>query len=438
MSLSLFIVLTLLSCVPAYAGNYTDSAHGSSSSGVDRQVIHDLGYSRGNCAHCHEMHASIKGAEPAPAGGAASPYALFAQNFDTTVISGSYAEANNFCFYCHNTTGSAQSVTNYDYSHVFGGATGGESSILDEFNQSSYHNLYDIWNFSRDAFPSWFKDNTNPCDACHNPHIAKRNWYEPQNPLLTAISKPSDHGSLWGDDEDETMKNYSSYYQAPYYYNSNTYEPAGTTSYDGSRVPDYNSFCTDCHNKDNTIFSHNLNRDLRKIDWVTTGNETDGGDKHGKNEATVSLNVRKPFASSSLGITKGFVLSCTDCHEPHGSPNVMLIRREVNGEDLPGDITSNDTVAWANLCGRCHKDDSFYGGTAGEFKYIHHYDKDAPYPGPPMGCCSCHDKDMGGGGMSKPPIKCNYCHFHGGNDRCLLDDSSKPYYPSQYTGRRCF
>ncbi len=52
----------------ASSGPYTASAHGNSTTGVDRSSI-DTKYStfsKGNCAHCHEQHASLDGSEPIP------------------------------------------------------------------------------------------------------------------------------------------------------------------------------------------------------------------------------------------------------------------------------------------------------------------------------------------------------------------------------------
>jgi len=49
----------------AYAANeYTNSTYGNTTSGVDRTSTNQ--YAASNCAHCHEQHASIGGAEPAP------------------------------------------------------------------------------------------------------------------------------------------------------------------------------------------------------------------------------------------------------------------------------------------------------------------------------------------------------------------------------------
>ena len=70
-----------LGLVPqVFAGPYTDSAHGNSVSGVDRSSI-DVkysGFAKGNCSHCHELHASLGGDEPEPSGSAGNPSLRFA------------------------------------------------------------------------------------------------------------------------------------------------------------------------------------------------------------------------------------------------------------------------------------------------------------------------------------------------------------------------
>jgi hypothetical protein len=192
-------------------------------------------------------------------------------------------------------------------------------------------------------------------------------------------------------------------------------------------MPDYATFCTDCHNNANIIFSHELGRNLKTIDWETTGGES-SGDKHGKNAATVGIDIKNPFASSGLGITLGFALSCLDCHEPHGSSNVMLIRKGVNGGSLAGNITGFASSNWTYLCCRCHEDDSYHGGYNYNFRYVHHDSSDAPYPLPPK-CGDCH---ASGSMWDKTKIPCYHCHFHG------ADDSYYSILGRTPTGRRTF
>ncbi len=393
----------ILTCTCAWAGDYQDSVHADPSNGVSRTSMTSQGYVRGNCAHCHEMHASLINAEPGPENGAPSNFALFAPNFLTSSTH-PYSETDNFCFYCHNDAGSAQQVINEDFSKVFGCSTdsNGIFSILDAFNQLSFHNLVDIWSFSKENFSSWFYQDSNPCNACHNPHLVRRNWAAPDDPTRSVLSKPTDHFTLWG--ITDFMSKYS--YTAPYCNGTNR-EPSGTGVGDGSDMPDYVGFCTACHNTTYSIYSTTLTRNLYSIDWSASG------DKHGARNADNGIDIESPFSSAG-----GYVLSCMDCHEPHGSPNVVLLRRRANGGDLGGTITSLDTYTWGYLCTRCHKDDAdAQAGTNEQYKwkYIHHDASDAPYPSPTQ-CCQCHGQSGMGGGMSKPPINCNYCHYHGGND----------------------
>ncbi|MFH7321626.1 cytochrome c3 family protein, partial [Desulfurivibrio sp. D14AmB] len=372
-------------------GKYTGSAHGSAY-GVSRGAME--GYSRGNCAHCHEMHASLEGNEPAPGGGGASPFTLFARNFNTTAASNPYLESDNFCFYCHNQFGSVQVVENKDYSATFGGANplAGPPSIMAAFNSNSYHNLKDIHQFVQDnpATYPWYRPESNPCNACHNPHLAKRNWENIPN--QSAISKPSDHFNLWGESELISTA-YPNQYEAPHAASASVREPAGDAVSDGSKTPDYVGFCTDCHNSSNTIWSSKLGRHLRPIDW-SGGPE---GEKHGGAPRDGTDHFQAPYSTAGKS---NMVLSCLDCHEPHGSENIKLIRRRVNG----GSVTMSSTNNMKSLCGRCHSTN---------WEYIHHYAPDRPYAR--HQCGNCHDGDGGGGG-GPGPIRCGNCHFHGSDD----------------------
>lgn len=384
------------------------------------------GYATGNCAHCHEMHASLEGTEPAPAGGAA-PHALFSQGFNTGRTRSPYPETDNFCFHCHSEN-AGQRVMNQDYSAAFGGAAAGTGpqSILAAFNQESYHNLYDIWVFLRsgNTYP-WFGDHSNPCSACHNSHLAKRNWNrsKPGFPLLSAISKPGDRSRLWG--ETELMSAYASY-EAPYAADASLgagREPAGQGDPDGGNSPDYVGFCTSCHNRDNAIVSTPLGRELKRIDWGTVGPQND---KHGGAARGGTVHLREPYGGSAL-FKGNFVLSCLDCHEPHGSENVMLLRRRINGGDLGATVASTDVLG--HSCRRCHLDDLGAGagtGQANSWEYVHHLAPDAPYA--KQSCASCHGPGSGGASYENP-VPCGSCHGHG-----MVDSGAG----TNMTGRKTF
>ena len=448
------LLLALCFILPdrANSGPYLDSAHGNYNPGygVLRTSLSTPpnDYGRGNCVHCHEQHASIGGTEPTPTGGP-DKYELLANNFNTSATAKPYLQSDSVCFYCHYGTGTYQTpaFSNYTYSATFGGCPTGTdcttSTIFDAFNSTSYHNLNDVLNFAKgtSGWPSTFTANSNPCSGCHNIHIAKRSCGKPPltntyDPTKSAISKPSDHSNLWGDDTSERLNpNFTTTYQAPYWYGSTTYyEPYSTnTTTNGSNLPDYVTFCTDCHNATNIIYSTTLVENLKKTDWVTLGGDaTSSGDKHGKNSATTNICVDPPYNSTSSCTTSGLgkALSCLDCHEPHGAPNTFLIRKEVNGGVLSGTV-STGTKDYGYLCRQCHMDDKDYNstsGTANHWEAVHHCAGDYPYD--EGGCSNCHGSGGGkvvcggggggGGGGTLPSacikgssINCDCCHYHG-------------------------
>lgn len=430
LSLLTWLLVGLLLAVPAAeAGPYSDSAHGDKLSGVERAVasISLPGpYARGNCAHCHEQHASVDGNQPVPQNSTASPHALFSPNFNSSRQLGPYQQSDLLCFYCHSSTSSLQSdalsMGNYDYARNFGGLTsGGPVSILDAFNQpaggpeSSYHNLYDIWETAQKF--GGFSPTSSPCSACHNSHRARRNRAHVTDPNFTAISLPNDHESLWGDQAEETMARYAGLYQPPLAAGAGGFEPGGVAAAfaDGSQVPDYNGLCLTCHNE--PVYSSRYARNLPRIDWSSLGGDgAFAGDKHGMNVHTLELLPRPPYADHTLQPT-GYLLSCLDCHEPHGSPNAFLIRRGVNGGLLSGPVS--DVAAsnsFGNLCRQCHQDDYLARGSrdnslVNRWETVHHLTADRPYAR--YMCIRCHRAGGMGGGGHLAPIGCFYCHGHG-------------------------
>ncbi|NOQ51233.1 MAG: hypothetical protein GQ578_03290, partial [Desulfuromonadaceae bacterium] len=90
-----------------------------------------------------------------------------------------------------------------------------------------------------------------------------------------------------------------------------------------------------------------------------------------------------PYSDTSRG---SYVLSCLDCHEPHGSANAYLIRNSVNAGAVS--VPDWSPVGWDNLCNRCH--DRGHHKTS-EFN---------------LNCTDCHIPHVG-------KQECTYCHYHG-------------------------
>ena len=357
---------------------YLISAHGDSTIGVLRTSLSSSpnNYGRGNCAHCHEQHASIGGTEPAPNSPPGPDFYLLFQDLWTNPI-----QSKVFCYGCHTGVGSYQKylLQNYSYSYRSGGDTflSCPSSVFESFqfirndgtsqpncgsSVGSSHRFGDFaplkgnWGFST------LLTAINPCSACHNPHKAKQQF---------PCSRPSAHTNIyawdvWGDDSAEKMRDKAvslvGTYCAPYRYNSTTSrEPVGcsappndcsTPCSNGSNLADYVSLCTDCHNSSHVIFSTRLGRNLYRVNWSGFGDFhggrariDDGGDFGGPGEWGDLLN---PYKAGGM---LNYVLSCTDCHEPHGSPNEFLLRKTVNGTTVN---TISSSGLWFNWCQACH------------------------------------------------------------------------------------
>lgn len=363
----------------ASSGPYLDSAHANTTDGVKRSATgFPTDYSRGNCAHCHEQHASITGAEPNPNSPAGPDYYLLFMDLWVAP-----PQSNEFCFGCHIGAGSYQSswgrtpdfacysyraggdtsltcpasvyesfqfVTNAGVSQSNCGSSVGSSHMLRNIRDP----LSGVWGFSG--------TNTyvNPCSGCHNPHRAQRDPHTStgrliSGKLVSSVSKPSDHADLatwqlWGDDSGERMSDYTTTYWAPMMVGSG-YEPDGSSTQDGSNMVDYVGLCRDCHNSTRNIFSTRLGRNLYKITWGATG------DFHGKkarNDSSMSPewgDLLAPYKVSGIYQYTNYVLSCTDCHEPHGSPNEFLLRKTVNGTQV-NTIAGNGQ--WYYWCRACH------------------------------------------------------------------------------------
>ncbi len=408
-----FILCLILYPQKASSGPYLDSAHGSSY-GVLRTSLSTPpnNYGQGNCAHCHEQHASIGGEEPAPnTGDDAGPdaYLLYKMLWGT-----GNPQAYEFCYGCHIGSGSCQSGTGTCqsswgripdfalYSYRAGGDTsinclGAPYSVYDSFrfvqndgssrnncgsNVGSSHMLRNIrnylsgqWNFSSTT------DYVNPCSGCHNPHRAQRDPHTSAGRFIGqklpgVVSKPSDHSKdnnawkLWGDDLGERMSDYallnSSTYQAlcryPWSNPCTSYEPDGSAVQNGSNLFDTVTFCLDCHVNQ---LNSQIHGTVQAINWSASGNI------HGLAPSQNCCNYGDkkppypPDSNTDPGPYPNYVLSCLDCHEPHGSPNYYMLRQEVNGTHITTFMDSSNHV-W-DFCSACHQNitNGAFGSHAG-------------------------------------------------------------------------
>jgi len=420
------ITLMFLGSGVGYAGDYLNSAHGTQDGDITgASRLSD--YTDGHCGHCHEQHSSVDGSEPSPTGGPDN-YLLF----DTSHTS----QTANFCFDCHVDSSSQQAegtqatagdgyIYNYSYSYRAGNYDDSASNndIKQAFGLTSSHDLDDMVTFITGKWG--YTANSNPCSGCHNPHAAQGDPAGSTSAKTSStrgypVSLPSEHSTLtsWGlmgDESDEQMNDYSSDYQAPYRPGDTTYEPDGSATTNGSNLIDFVTFCQDCHSStygDMTASPYSLPN--TPIDWDADG------DKHGANSGVnTTVDLQEPYAS---GKPVGAVLSCTDCHEPHGSLHAMLIRTAVNGalvDYIPGGAIDAITIGpledLQELCLACHQQSTFS---------IHHGLANSPYPFAFPGgliCADCHNATTcpPGGGNE---LVCSNCHFHGGNDAVWLTD----------------
>ncbi|MBW1744556.1 MAG: hypothetical protein JRJ47_14185, partial [Deltaproteobacteria bacterium] len=394
------VLFWVLSCgdVAAAFDFHADSAHGDNSEGVNRKDVvsdpdHPDAYNIGECAHCHDtFNDSICGVN------------------DLMLFSTQY-----FCVQCHQYPASSYQVgMPYQgcYSYKFGGDTTitCPSSIKSAFlfinqvstgqpvsncgsNNGSAHYLPDIrvflqnkWGFGDTS------DDINLCEGCHNPHRAQQHNYPVGSQGTSPISLPSTHDGNWdvyGAKTTERMNSYASPYTylAPRNYprSAGGYEPDGGTQQNGANIPDYVTFCTDCHNSSNDIWSTQLGRYLHKFDWAT--------EKHGRGAATDDdyedfYWYGGPYLDSQAG---SYVMSCMDCHEAHGSSNSYLARATVNGGSA--NLTRGDVNPWGDWCRRCHARISHDPGP-------HTYS----FP-----CTQCHPTIVDPPGVGNT---CD-CHYHG-------------------------
>ena len=108
------------------------------------------------------------------------------------------------------------------------------------------------------------------------------------------------------------------------------------------------------------------------------------------------------FRNMSTHVTKdGRPLNCRDCHDPHGSTNLSMIRSQINGVTIVFTDKINafvDPVSNQGLCQVCHTLTSHYQAGVPE---TGHYTS---------GCLNCHTHNAAGGAFRPVGGACDSCH----------------------------
>jgi hypothetical protein len=373
---TVLIATAVLALVLSYAGvataGYADSAHGNTSYGVNRSTAACENWlggvcSIGSCAHCHDtFDDSICGVNRL----------MFFKANDPA------KQTRGFCIACHGGTGANPSVqyggvTNYDYTTRRGGyASTCPTTVRESFtyikndtaepksncgaDNGSAHFLYDVKQFLKNEL-GWPSVGVNPCLGCHNPHVAKKDW---------PCSLPSGYENLntwevWGDDPDEKMSSFTEVYQPP--------KAGATYEWDNaSEAPNYVELCMNCHDRNITRTRGDFTLGYELFS-VNLGNVHLQG--HSGNHSFGSL--KEPYGPEhGYDSNTNFILMCTDCHEPHGSPNFMLLRKGVNNAPAVHDNIDEygDNVDIFYWCSACHQINPQHGSGS-----------------PPLACFGCHN-----------------------------------------------
>jgi predicted CXXCH cytochrome family protein len=286
------------------------------------------------CTDCHDVHGS-------------------SGNYPGMTI----ADQESLCYQCH-TEGVVQNNA------ISGATLADDIQQAFGFSDSSKHNLGTGYTISSSSYSL-------ECVSCHNVHIVTgKYWEADQNKSpITRISTPSNpEGNLeiWGDESGEKMNDYGGTYRTP-----------GGDPFTGDQLPNYTDFCEECHETmpdpsaqagahGNLGFDsdpHGLNSANSPNgggtcpDRFSCGKAQgwDGDDCTGTQDDCWPVMTRgkgdqlwsrPPYNHEERITGANFALSCTDCHEAHGSSVRSLIRTNPNN--------GTGTTIWNTMCNNCH------------------------------------------------------------------------------------
>ncbi|MFQ5645570.1 MAG: cytochrome c3 family protein [bacterium] len=164
---------------------------------------------------------------------------------------------------------------------------------------------------------------------------------------------------------------------------------------DANQLPDYTTYCQTCHRQVSGRYGSSNNYSRLKYDPIRFIKGDGGGMiathglARGRESSTEILHLREPFYSRRTdaegNVVNNLYLACTDCHEPHGSYNVFLLRTKVNGRE---GVVINPDGRLFSLCNCCHYIENPWPGG---------YPHGGPGDMTERVCIECHNHNAGGG-----------------------------------------
>ncbi|MBI5408469.1 MAG: hypothetical protein HZA14_03790, partial [Nitrospirae bacterium] len=183
------------------------------------------------CSDCHDVH------------GASGTY--------TGMTKG---DKQNLCYQCHKDPASGGIQNN-----AISGASLADD-IQQAFSLSSKHDL-------GTSFSVNFESYTLECVSCHNVHIVTGKYWDAASGK-SPVSRFTSNTAVWGDASGEKMNDYAG---------TGTYQKLPDDSFTGAQLPDYPTFCLDCHGENDSWTPPNPPASHFGIDWAN--------DPHGKQSA---------------------------------------------------------------------------------------------------------------------------------------------------------
>ena len=304
------------------------------------------------------------------------------------------------CFVCHN----GEFVVNYNFS-------GDQKGIKQVFELTSRHpvidseksKLYDplFPNVPTKSDPLWARKIQ--CTTCHNPAVVTGKTIEggypltlPTEPEVPYTQKlidgwPTLDNPPWPHDTPPKPLLYA----RPYIEDPDMDEEGDEVlGPDEIELPDFTAFCQTCHRQVAGRYGMSNNYSRLKFDPIRFTKGDGGGVvashglARGRESATESLTLKEPFYSlrhdEEGNVIANLYLSCTDCHEPHGSENPYTIRTMVNGKKGIRIYKKR----FFELCDACHVITNPWPGG---------YPHGSPGDMRERNCIECHNHSAGGG-----------------------------------------